>query len=803
MPSVPPAHKRVQDLQQAIALHKAGRLDEAAATYKTLLKKDARDFEANLYLGMVLVQQHDFDAAVYRLQMATKINPQSALAHCNLGVALLSAGRYADAAAAFAQALAIKPGFVEALVKLPHALHQAGHHAQALEAYDRALALREDAGLLNDKGCLLRDMKRYEDAVSVFRRALALYPDYLAAQLNLAHALFDAQDYADAAEVYGRILSGDQGHAGARAGYLKSLKAAERDDLLEAALMQALAHNPDDAMAWLDLGHVLRKKKMFAEAIDAYARAAACDGEEPEVFFYWGLLLYDLGRYEGAVDAYGHLLRLNPDNGAAYQGRAEALRRLGRVEEALEDFRRATALLPNDLSLAVSALHAEMKVCDWRSYPKAADLIARLRSDDRAVLLPFPLVALPASAQDQMLCAQRYVEKRIATQYEPWMQADYGHKKIRIAYVSADYHTHATLVLMAGMFEQHDKGRFEVIAVSLGRDDGGALRQRVVDAVDEFIDASRMSDDQITALLRERECDIVVDLKGFTMDSRATLFAGRHAPVQVAYIGYPGTCALPNIDYFIGDGIAITPEIEPFFSEKIVYLPHSYQVNDNKRFLPSQVPSRTAQGLPEDAFVFCSFNNNYKFTPDVFAVWMNILKRVDKSVLWILRDNQLMADNLCAAAQAQGVDPARLIFAPKAELDAHIARLPCADLFLDSLPCNAHTTASDALWAGLPVLTCPGDTFAGRVAASLLNAIELPELIAADMRAYEELAVALAQDKARYQALRGKLAGKRTTAPLFDTVRTTRAIERAYEEMMRRFHAGLAPDHIRVSDDQP
>ena len=642
-------------------------------------------------------------------------------------------------------------------------------------------------------------MGRYQEAADTLRQALSQRPDYMAAHLNLAHILFDAQDYGAAADAYRHVLSQDRNNGDARAGYLKSLKAADRDDALEAAIVETLEYDPNSASALLDLGHLLRKKKQFAEAIDAYARAAAVGDGNPEVFFYWGMLLYDLGRYDAAAEAYGHMIRLDPNNGATYQGRAEALRRLGRAEEALADYARAVALLPDDLSLAISALHAEMKVCDWRHYPKAAELIARLREDEKAVLLPFPLVALPSTAEDQLLCAQRYVKRRLDTQAVAWGKPDYGHKKIRVAYVSADYHKHATLVLMAGMFEMHDKERFEVIAISLGRDDGSVLRQRVVAAVDEFIDASRMSDEAIVEMLAQKQCDIIVDLKGFTMDSRPGLFAGRHAPVQVAYIGYPGTCALPNIDYFIGDAVTITPEIEPYFSEKIVYLPHSYQVNDNNRFTPESVATRSSQGLPEDVFVFCSFNNNYKFTPDVFAVWMNILRRTDGSVLWLLQDNQLMMDNLRAAAGAQDIDPVRLIFADKAGLDDHITRLACADLFLDSLPCNAHTTASDALWAGLPVLTCPGNTFAGRVAASLLSAVEMPELIVPDLQAYEDLAVALAQDSAKYRQLRDKLAAKRGTAPLFDTLATTRAIEHSYEDMMRRFRAGLPPDHIRVT----
>lgn len=800
MSKLPPAQKRLHDLQQALSLHKAGRLDEAAEIYKAVLRKDARDFDANLYLGMVLVQQQDYEPAIFRLQTAAKVNAQSALAQVNLGVALAGCERHSDAVTAFETALRLKPDFADAQARLANAYYRSGRLDDALAAYDRLLATRPDPALLNDKGCVLRDLKQYDAAATALRQALALVPEYTQAQINLGHVLFDAQDFSAAADAYKDALARDPGNKDALAGYIKALKAASRDEELEAAITRVVASGQASGLLMLDLGHLLRKKKKFAEAIDAYAKAAELDGDNPEIFFYWGLLLYDLGRYDGAAEAYGHMIRLKPDAGAAYQGRAEALRRIGRVEEALADYARAVELLPDDLSLAISALHAQMKVCDWRAYPKAAALIARLRSDEKAVLLPFPLVALPASAKDQMICAERYVAHRFNTQKEAWDKPDYGHAKIRVAYVSADFHKHATLVLMAGMFEAHDKERFEVIAVSLGRDDGSELRKRVVGAVDEFVDAYAMSDEQIIQLLRERECDIIVDLKGFTMDGRATLFFGRHAPVQVAYIGYPGTCALPNIDYFIGDTVTITPEIEQCFTERIVYLPHSYQVNDDKRFYPAEPPSRSSQGLPDDAFVFCSFNNNYKFTPDVFAVWMNILRRVDNSVLWLLQDNQMMMDNLRAAATAQGIDAARLIFAPKAALDDHIARLPCADLFLDSLPCNAHTTASDALWAGLPVLTCPGDTFAGRVAASLLAAVNMPELIAPDLGAYEELAVTLAQDKAKYAALRTRLADNRTSAPLFDTARSTRAIERSYEEMMQRFRAGLAPDHIKVSD---
>jgi hypothetical protein len=375
----------------------------------------------------------------------------------------------------------------------------------------------------------------------------------------------------------------------------------------------------------------------------------------------------------------------------------------------------------------------------------------------------------------------------------------YGHQRIVVAYLSADFFEHATMYLMAGVFEQHDRTQFEFIALSYGPQSTDAMRRRAELAFDRFIDVQSLSDAQIATLLRELQVDIAVDLKGHTADSRFGIFARRPAPVQVTYLGYPGTSGAPYIDYVLADPTVIPETSRPHFSEQVAYLPHCYQPNDASRPAPDRAGQASDHGLPEQGFVFCCFNNNAKLNPELLTVWLRLLEAVEGSVLWLLKNTDSAAGNLRQFAIAHGVDPARLVFAPRAPFIDHMARYPHASLFLDTLPYNAHTTASDALWMGVPVLTCAGNSFAGRVGASLLRALELPELIASDLQAYESLAVSLARDPARLAALRGKLVANRLTTPLFDTAQSARHLETAYRQMWLRSQSGLPPETFFVN----
>ena len=370
--------------------------------------------------------------------------------------------------------------------------------------------------------------------------------------------------------------------------------------------------------------------------------------------------------------------------------------------------------------------------------------------------------------------------------------------KIRLGYYSADFHNHATAYLMAELFERHDKSKFELIAFSFGPETKDEMQIRVSQAFDHFINVASLSDLEVALLSRELGIDVAIDLKGVTQDSRLGIFSFRAAPIQVSYLGYPGTLGADYIDYLIADKTLIPPQSQQHYSEKIVYLPNSYQVNDRHRVIAPTQFTKQELGLPEDAFVFCCFNNNFKITPDIFDSWVRILKAVEGSVLWLLQDNPTAAMNLQKEAVRRGLDPARLVFAKRMDLPEHLARHKAADLFLDTTPCNAHTTASDALWAGLPLLTCMGETFASRVAASLLKAIELPELITETQADYEKLAIDLAKTPEKLNAIIEKLERNRLTTPLFDTTLFTKHIEVAYMQMYERYQADLPPEHIKV-----
>ena len=370
---------------------------------------------------------------------------------------------------------------------------------------------------------------------------------------------------------------------------------------------------------------------------------------------------------------------------------------------------------------------------------------------------------------------------------------------MRLAYLSADYREHATAYLAAGLFERHDRSRFEVIGVSYGPDDHSPMRQRLMRGFDRFVDVQSRGDEETARLLREMEVDIAIDLKGYTTGARPEILSYRPAPVQVSYLGFPGTMAAPFIDYIIADRWVLPEADRPYYAEQVVYLPDSYQVNDAARAIAGNVPTRAEAGLQQDAFVFCCFNNSYKIMPPVFEVWMKLLREIPESLLWLLEDSREARRRLQHAAQASGVDPKRLVFAARVAPAEHLARHRLADLFLDTLPYNAHTTASDALWAGLPVLTCVGTTFAGRVAGSLLRAVGLPELVTHSLHDYETLALRLARAPALLADVRSRLARNRATAPLFDPERFRRHLEAAYLTMWETAQRGEPPRGFAVA----
>ena len=565
---------------------------------------------------------------------------------------------------------------------------------------------------------------------------------------------------------------------------------------------KSLACEPRHARAHVLLGRALSALERREEALASLERAVALAPDLAQAHGHRADVLSELGRNDEAVESYDRALALAPDVAEDWCSRGVALIAIGRYEDAVASFDRGLVLkpdIPQAHLLYAPRLLSKLRVCDWSDLnAEIARLLTMIR-EHRTLSVPFATLIIPATAAEQLQCARRYVQDQPA--FPPiWRGEIYAHDRIRVAYLSADFREHATAYLTAGLFEQHDKSRFETTAISFGPDDNSPMRHRLESAFERFIDVSNKSDRGIADIVRGLEIDIAVDLMGFSKDNRLAVLAHRVAPIQVNYLGYPGTMGASYIDYILADATVIPEDQGEFYAERVVRLPASYQVNDNKRHINPDTPTRYQCGLPDAAFVFCCFNNTQKLNPAVFDIWMRVLTATDNSVLWLLEGSATASTNLRAAAERGGVSPQRLIFAAKTSLPDHLARLRQADLFLDTLPYNAHTTASDALWAGLPVLTQVGETFAGRVAASLLQAIGLPELITATPQDYEARAIELAASPAALAAIRRKLANNRITTPLFDTELFARRIEAAYTVMYERYQAGLPPHNIAVPD---
>jgi predicted O-linked N-acetylglucosamine transferase (SPINDLY family) len=547
------------------------------------------------------------------------------------------------------------------------------------------------------------------------------------------------------------------------------------------------------------LGMTLEAQGRLGEALAAYEEALAADPGHAGAWNNRGNVLRKTGRLDEAVESLSQAVLLAPHHPAPLTNRGNTLLMLNHHAEAAADFRRLLQLAPGDPNAPGGLLTAAQALCDWETVEALTPRLAQAAANGSALVPPLTMLFGfddPALLQD---AAAHFWRDQMAAPPVPRPPPAPRQGKIRLAYCSSDFQTHATAWLLADLIERHDRARFEVIGVSWGADNGGPMRARLASAFDRFIDAQGMSDAEIATLLRQLPVDIAIDLKGFTQGSRPGLFNLRPAPLQVNWLGFPGGLASGVHDYIIADPVLLPHDQQAFYDEKIVHLPDCYQPNDPSR--PLRAIGRESAGLPPDAFVFASFNHYRKITRPVFDLWLRLLAAVPGSVLWLLQD--AASPRLRQAATARGIDPARLVFAPWASLEDNLARLACADLMLDTLPCGAHTTASDALWMGVPLVTCAGPSFAGRVAASLLTAIGVPELIAASLPDYEARALALARDPARLAALRAKLAANRHTAPLFDAPRFCRHIERAYETMIAIAEAGEQPRPFDVGVIDP
>lgn len=567
-----------------------------------------------------------------------------------------------------------------------------------------------------------------------------------------------------------------------------------------AVLEHAVTVDPRSALAHTRLGNGYRALKKFGRAIECYDAAIALQPGYGAAHIGRSAVLLRQKHYGESLAASLRATSLDPGSAQGWAGLGRVLGKLGQHGAAASAYRKAITIDPDLPFIKSRLLQHQLLACDWAEIDALiADIAADLDAG-KASARPFVWQAVATSPQSLRRCAEIYSGGESRTPVAASAQRKDGDgDRIRIGYLSGEFRDHSISWLRAGLFEAHDKSRFEVVAFDNGWDDGGAARQRIGRAMDRIVAIGGLSDAEAAAAIAREEIDVLIDLNGFNGLNRLGVLALRPAPVQATLPGYPGTLGAGFIDYILSDATVVPPEHRPFYTEKPVHLPGSYQPNDRGKAISDRCYTRAELGLPGDGFVFCCFNANYKILPPMFDVWMRILRSVEGSVLWLLADNAEAAANLHREATVRGIDPARLVFAPRMPLADHLARHACADLFLDTLPCNAHATASDALWAGLPLLTCIGQTFSGRVAASLLKAIGLPEMICATVAEYETTATRLATDPAALGMLKAKLANNRLTTPLFDTARYTRHLQAAYIAMHERHLAGLAPDHIAIA----
>ena len=731
-----------QLLQQAMALHQAGRLDDAERLYAQALALAPGTYSALHLMGILRLQQGRLPEALALMEQALTLQPGAPDTLANVGLVLSAMGRHQDALQALDQVVKARPQDSQAFSNRGGIKSKLKQMEEALADFDRAIALdRKNADALNNRGLILHALGRYDDALAAFDVLLTLAPDYAEGLNNRGLALHDMGRPQDALIDFDRLVKLQPGRPG----------------------------------GWIN-------------------RAAA---------------LWRLDRLDEALENYTKALQIDPNLTEALESRSNLLWTGKRaLDPAIADLERALATTPDLPFVRGDLLHLKMHAGDWQGFDQAkAELDKAVRAGAQAAR-PFVYQGLSDSAEDMLICAATYAGRFFPP--KPPIVPNRGARAarrpglIRVGYVSGEFRAQATMYLMAGLFESHDRSRFEVLAFDNGGDDGSPMRQRVVAGVDKFIPIASLSERDAAQAVAAEAVDILVNVNGYFGGMRMNLFAQRPAPIQVNYLGFPGTLGADYMDYILADATLIPDNEHRFYREKVVTLPDCYQINDSKR-APLDTTSRAEHGLPElpsgsvgNAFVFCHFNYGYKITPDLFACWMRLLHQVPDSLVWLLAGDPLFQKNLTAEARKAGIDPARLVFALPLPLRPHIARLALGDLFLDSLFSNGHTTASDALWAGLPLVTRYGGAFQGRVAASLLRAIGLPELVTGNLQEYEALALKLARDPALLKSYRRRLAENRGRAPLFDTARTTRHIEAAYEKMQGLRLNGEAPQSFAV-----
>jgi len=795
-----------RDFRDAVQYLQAGKLHESDLAHRRVLAKSPRHAPSLHHLGLIAFKLNARPDAVDYIRQSLTIDPRNHQAWLNLAV-ILGEMRHADEAIdACRRCMALQPTSSEAFAVLANLLRIAQNNVDAAAAYSDSLRLKPaQPDILTRLGELMLQSGDAAEALVHCRRALEINPSHEAAgtlerrilasteSLDTAQALLEAQaktpaELAQSLDQLGAFLRAERRHQEAVSVYRKAI-------LLE----------PNRADWIFNLALALEGSGQKEEAFASYQAGLAIDPDRAEAYANVGCLLRSMNMHTGAIQAFEHALKLDPDLAVAHYNLAVTFKERERFEDARSAFARSVECAPDSIVNRFEFANLRRILCDWDGLDTEDQRCLELFRARTTSVAPFNLISMLSSRSDQLDAARRYAKMfgvPEAAQFKSHHNGSGVDQRIRVGFLSSDFFEHATTMLLVEILENLDRKRFELFGYCFSPDDGSKLRHRIIGAFEHYVHIGAMSDHDAAQTIHSDGIDILIDLKGYTKDARAEILAYRPAPVQVNYLGYPGTMGADFIDYILADAIVAPMEHQEQYSERIVHLPHCYQPNDRQRKIDEEPVTRADFGLPEDAFVFCSFNNSYKINAAMFDVWMRLLQSVPGSVLWLLGSNDICRENLRREAASRGVESDRLVFAGRLPIAKHLARQRLADLFLDALPCNAHTTASDALWVGLPVLTCMGETFSGRVAASLLTAMDLPELITHSPEEYAQAALTLALDKGRLEQIRHKLAEQRQTAPLFDSHRYARNLESSFETMVDIMRSAEAPRPFVVVDNE-
>jgi predicted O-linked N-acetylglucosamine transferase (SPINDLY family) len=724
------------------------------------------EIHSNLVRAFDLLKKNDFINAKLIYENILAVDKKNFDALFFLAIILINFKNYKKARDLLEQVVLIKPNFADAYNNMGICLEKLNDLDGAIKNYNLAISNKPNfAEAHNNIGVVFQKLRNFDQAILQYKKAISYKNLYLDAYINLANLFKETKQFEEAIKNY---------------------------DL-------AINLNPKLAEVYNNKGNALKEIRKFEEAIKNYELAINLNPKLAEVYNNKGNALKEIRKFEEAIKNYELAINLNPNFAEAYFNTATALQDIKNFEKAVLYFEKAL-LLDKEIPFCKGyLLHAKMLCCNWSGLNELYKEIYNDVEKNRYSATPFGYQAICDDESNLQKCAQLYSSKRFPEIKNNFFSKKVSkNKKIKIGYLCGEFREQATSILMTEVWEKHNKEDFEIIAFDSGWDDKSLRRNRIINAFDKFIDISKVSDFDAAKLIYKEQIDILINLNGFFGTGRPVVFSYRPAGIQINYLGFPGTIGSKYIDYILCDQTVLPPESKKFYNEKIIYLPDSYQANDTKRNISDKKFLREELSLPKESFVFCCFNNNYKITPNMFDVWVTLLKKIDNSVLWLIEGNFEATENLKKEAKIRNIDVSRLIFAKRMKLEDHLARHKNADLFLDTLPYNAHTTASDSLWAGLPVLTCLGKAFPGRVAASLLRSLDLPELITYSENEYISKAEELALNPEKLTLIKNKLDTNKFSQPLFNTELFCRNLESVFQIIFERYSFGLETEDISL-----